>query len=229
MKPVKTIIMVTCILLLPLTAPAAENEEELEPIEILSTRTSIKEENQSTAITIITQEEIQQKQHMQVKDILREQLGINVVTVGPMGSLSTVFMRGAGSASTLVMIDGVQVNANTTGGYNFANLQMDNIERIEIHVNPGHFSVCNIAKPGTGLEAKFSLRFTAAMALAGVDTASIEIFTDELTQDPILVAFRDKIEIIAHVGNHQQSLTQIKSAEAKGQLGTPNAARQRNK
>jgi vitamin B12 transporter len=30
------------------------------------------------------------------------------------------------------MIDGVQVNANTTGGYNFANFQMDNIERIEI-------------------------------------------------------------------------------------------------
>ena len=122
----------TCILLLPITAFAEDSEEELKAIEIMATRTSIKEENQSTAITIITQEEIQQKQHMQVKDILREQLGINVVTVGPMGSLSTVFMRGANSASTLVMIDGVQVNANTTGGYNFANLQMDNIERIEI-------------------------------------------------------------------------------------------------
>ena len=132
MKFVKTLIMMTCISLLPLNAFAEENEEELKAIEIMATRTSIKEENQSTAITIITQEEIQQKQHMQVKDILREQLGINVVTVGPLGGISTVFMRGANSASTLVMIDGVQVNANTTGGYNFANLQMDNIERIEI-------------------------------------------------------------------------------------------------
>jgi vitamin B12 transporter len=132
MKFINTLIMMTCILLLPITASAEENKEELELIEILSTRTSIKQENQSTAITVITQEEIQQKQHMQVKDILREQLGINVVTVGPLGGTSTVFMRGANSQSTLVMIDGVQVNANTTGGFDFSNLQMDNIERIEI-------------------------------------------------------------------------------------------------
>jgi len=124
--------MITCILLLPITASAEENKEELKAIEIMATRTSIKEENQSTAITVITQEEIQQKQHMQVKDILREQLGINVVTVGPLGGTSTVFMRGANSQSTLVMIDGVQVNANTTGGFDFSNLQMDNIDRIEI-------------------------------------------------------------------------------------------------
>ena len=137
MKPVTTILMMTCMLLLPMTAPAAEdNEETLEPIEIMATRTSIKEENQSTAITIITQKEIQQKQHMQVKDILREQLGINVVAVGPLGGISTVFMRGANSQSTLVMIDGVQVNANTTGGFDFSNLQMDNIERIEILRGP---------------------------------------------------------------------------------------------
>jgi len=124
--------MITCILLLPITASAEENKEELKAIEIMATRTSIEEENQSTAITVITQEEIQQKQHMQVKDILREQLGINVVTVGPLGGTSTVFMRGANSQSTLVMIDGVQVNANTTGGFDFSNLQMDNIDRIEI-------------------------------------------------------------------------------------------------
>jgi len=137
MKPVTTILMMICMLLLPLTAPAEENEEVLEPIEIMATRTSIKEENQSSAVTVITQEEIQQKQHMQVKDILREQLGINVVTQGPLGgSPVSVFMRGANSASTLVMIDGIQVNDNNTGGFNFAHLQMDNIERIEILRGP---------------------------------------------------------------------------------------------
>ena len=137
METIKTILMMMiCILLLPLTAPAEENEETLEPIEIRATRTSIPEENQSAAITIITQEEIQRKKHMQVKDILREQLGLNVVSVGPLGGTSTVFMRGANSASTLVMIDGVQVNANTTGGFDFSNLQMDNIERIEILRGP---------------------------------------------------------------------------------------------
>jgi 2-methylcitrate dehydratase PrpD len=83
------------------------------------------------------------------------------------------------------------------------------IERIEIRVNPGHFDVCNIAEPHTGLQAKFSLRFTAAMALAGVDTSSIEIFTDELTRDPDLVAFRDKIQIVAHEQPNPDSIVTV--------------------
>jgi len=137
MKFVKTLTMMTCILLLPLNAFAEDEEEELKAIEITATRTSIEEENPASALTIITQEEIQQKQHMQVKDILREQLGVNVVTQGPLGgSPTSVFMRGANSASTLVMIDGVQVNDNNTGGFNFSHLQMDNIERIEILRGP---------------------------------------------------------------------------------------------
>ena len=98
-----------CILLLPLTTPAAENEEELKGIEITATRTSIEDDNPASALTIITQEEIQQKQHMQVKDVLREQAGIGVVNVGPLGGTTGVFIRGAAPSSTLVLIDGVQI------------------------------------------------------------------------------------------------------------------------
>jgi 2-methylcitrate dehydratase PrpD len=83
------------------------------------------------------------------------------------------------------------------------------IDSIEIRVNPGHFDVCNIAEPRTGLEAKFSLRFTAAMALAGVDTSSIEIFTDELTRDPGLVTFRDKVRVVAHEQSNPDSIVTI--------------------
>jgi vitamin B12 transporter len=123
-------------LLLPLTAPAADNEEELKGIKITATRTSIEEENPASALTIITQEEIKQKQHMQVKDILREQMGLNIVTPGRLGASSSLFMRGANSQSTLVLVDGVQVKSNTTGSFDFQNLQMDNIERIEILRGP---------------------------------------------------------------------------------------------
>lgn len=136
MKIFKKISLMICILLLPLAALAEDNVEELKAIEITATRTSIEEENPASALTIITQEEIQQKQHMQVKDILREQLGLNIVTSGRLGGSSSVFMRGANSASTLVMIDGVQVKSNTLGSFDFQHLQMDNIERIEILRGP---------------------------------------------------------------------------------------------
>lgn len=126
----------TCILFLPQIAQTEENEESLKAIEITATRTSVEDENPASALTVITQEEIKKKQHMQVKDILREQPGVNVVNVGPMGGTTTVFMRGAGSQSTLVLIDGAQVNSNTTGSFDFSDLQMDNIERIEILRGP---------------------------------------------------------------------------------------------
>ena len=136
MKFAKTVLIITCMLFLPLFAWAEDDKEELKSIEITATRTSIEEDNPASALTVITQEEIQKKQHMQVRDILREQMGINIVTPGPMGGTSTLFMRGAGSQSSLVLIDGVQVKSNTSGSFDFSNLQMDNIERIEILRGP---------------------------------------------------------------------------------------------
>ena len=69
----------------------------------------------------------------------------------------------------------------------------DDVRDVEISVNEGHFGVCNIQAPTTGLEAKFSLRFTAAMALSGRDTSGIDTYTDALTHDPALVALRDQV------------------------------------
>jgi len=136
MKFFKLLGLIACILLLPLAALAEDNEEALKAIEITATRTSIEDENPASALSVITQEEIKKKQHMQVLDILREQVGVNVITSGRLGGPSSVFLRGANSASTLVLIDGVQVNSNTLGSFDFKNLQMDNIERIEILRGP---------------------------------------------------------------------------------------------
>lgn len=98
------------------------------------------------------------------------------------------------------------------------------IENIEIRVNPGHFDVCNIAEPRSGLQAKFSLRFTAAMALAGMDTSSIEIYTDELTRDPELVTFRDKIRVVAHEQPNPDSIVTILTRTGEHFSDTVNVA-----
>jgi 2-methylcitrate dehydratase PrpD len=76
-------------------------------------------------------------------------------------------------------------------------LRPADILEVEVTVDRGHFGVCNIEQPATGLEGKFSLRFTTAMALAGIDTASIDVFTDELTQRPELVELRDRVRVVA--------------------------------
>ncbi|MCP5180377.1 MAG: MmgE/PrpD family protein [Pseudomonadales bacterium] len=84
-------------------------------------------------------------------------------------------------------------------------LAAGDVQAVEITVNEGHFGVCTIPAPVTGLEAKFSLRFTAAMAMAGEDTAGIDAYTDELVARPELVALRDRVDVIAWDTPHPET------------------------
>ena len=71
----------------------------------------------------------------------------------------------------------------------------DAIEQVTVRVERGADAVCNIPNPRTGLEAKFSLRFTTAMALAGRDTGDLAAFSEATAADPVLVALRDRITV----------------------------------
>ncbi|MDJ0628237.1 MAG: MmgE/PrpD family protein [Rhodobacter sp.] len=73
----------------------------------------------------------------------------------------------------------------------------ETVESVEIATHPRWLTVCNIAEPATGLEAKFSFRLTAAMALAGYDTGAMNTFTDAACADPALVALRDKVGVVS--------------------------------
>ncbi len=55
--------------------------------------------------------------------------------------------------------------------------------------------VCNIPAPLDGLQSKFSLRQTVAMALAGVDTASLAAYSAENARDSGLVGLRERVTI----------------------------------
>ena len=74
-------------------------------------------------------------------------------------------------------------------------LTAERIAAVTVRVAEGCDRVCNIANPGTALEAKFSLRLTVAMALAGLDTGRLDTFSDAACDDPILVRLRDRVGI----------------------------------
>src|SRR6516164_5176069 len=61
------------------------------------------------------------------------------------------------------------------------------IAGITVRIDASCDRVCNIPVPADGLESKFSLRQTVAMALAGVDTASLGSYSAENAVDPGLV------------------------------------------
>jgi vitamin B12 transporter len=61
---------------------------------------------------------------------------VEVVRQGQPGALTSVFIRGANGNQTLVLIDGVRVNNAFNNAFDFANLPVDNVERIEILRGP---------------------------------------------------------------------------------------------
>jgi 2-methylcitrate dehydratase PrpD len=101
----------------------------------------------------------------------------------------------------------------------------NDVTEVELTVNEGHFGVCNIPEPHTGLEAKFSLRLTAAMALTGRDTAGIDVYTDSLTLEPELVALRDKVRVVAWDAPNADTRARIRvggrTVEAACNVGIP--------
>lgn len=71
----------------------------------------------------------------------------------------------------------------------------DEIAGARLRIDASTDRVCNIPNPGDGLESKFSLRQTVAMALAGVDTASLGAYGETTARDTALVRLRERVAI----------------------------------
>lgn len=74
-------------------------------------------------------------------------------------------------------------------------LRPEDVRCVTVRVGAASEGVCNIAEPRTGLEAKFSLRHTVAMALAGADTAGLDSFGDDSVRRPDVVALRERVAV----------------------------------
>jgi 2-methylcitrate dehydratase PrpD len=74
-------------------------------------------------------------------------------------------------------------------------IDASSVQKVVVRVNSECDKICNIAAPRTGLEAKFSLRVTVALALAGVETARPDVYSDASAVAPELVSLRDKVQV----------------------------------
>ncbi|MDA1013445.1 MAG: TonB-dependent receptor [Planctomycetota bacterium] len=90
-----------------------------------------------SSVTVITRDQIDRTGQTSVLNILRTVPGLNVAQLGGAGQQTSVFMRGANSNHTKVLMDGIPINDPTANrAFDFANMTVDNIERIEVIRGP---------------------------------------------------------------------------------------------
>ena len=129
----------------PFAASAQVDEDEIilahprrGDIIVTATRAEQLPERVGQAVTVLDRATIDQRQTRVVSDLLAQTPGVVVSRNGGVGQTTAVRIRGAEDAQTLVLIDGVRVNDPSTpaGSFDFGNLLVGNIDRIEVLRGP---------------------------------------------------------------------------------------------
>lgn len=115
---------------------AADEANTLDTVEVTATRSEMALEKALVSVTVITRSDIERSQVSDVADLLSQQAGLDVVRSGGTGANVSIFTRGSNSNHTLVLINGVRINTATQGNYDFSNLPLAMIERVEIVRGP---------------------------------------------------------------------------------------------
>ena len=175
------------------------SEMEAEPIVVTATRFDIPLDLSPASVSVINSEDFEQKQIQRISDALREVPGLSVVQTGTAGQLTSVFTRGLRSEHTQVLLDGIPINQGLSGAFNFAELTVDDIDRIEVVRGP-------------------QSTLYGPRALAGV----IQIFTKQGTGTPGAMvaaeggsydAFREWGQSDGKIGNFDYSSAQAASTQ----------------
>jgi vitamin B12 transporter len=94
-----------------------------------------KQSQTGKVVTVITREQLEKSGGKTVAQVLNEQAGITINSAyNAMGSVQTVFIRGASSGRTLILIDGIPVNdpSMINNEFDLNLISIYDVERIEI-------------------------------------------------------------------------------------------------
>jgi vitamin B12 transporter len=101
---------------------------------VTATRAPAESSSIGESLTVLSADEIRATQKTAVSDLLATLPGVVVTRNGGPGAATSVRIRGAETDQTVVLIDGVKLNDPSAvgGGFNFGNLLVSGIERMEV-------------------------------------------------------------------------------------------------
>ncbi len=115
----------------------AQAQTNLPPVVVVASREPLAKDQVTADVVVIDAQRIRESSADSVEDLLRREAGVQISRNGGPGQSAGVLIRGASSASTLVLIDGVRVGSATLGLVAFNSISLAQIERIEVLRGPG--------------------------------------------------------------------------------------------
>lgn len=114
--------------------PAIAADEPLEELVVVATRVGVAPGKIGNAVSVLDEAFIRDSQAVVASDLLATVAGVGITRNGGPGGVTAVRIRGAESDHTVVLIDGVQINdpSSPGGGFDFGNLLVGDISRIEV-------------------------------------------------------------------------------------------------
>jgi vitamin B12 transporter len=124
------------------TIPASFADEQakvdVEEIIVTANRRKQSLSDVGSSISVITDVDIEQGQHVFVLSALENVAGVSISQSGAFGGTASLSIRGSGGDNTMLLVDGVQMNDTSApgGAFDFGALDSGDISRIEILKGP---------------------------------------------------------------------------------------------
>jgi len=112
------------------------NIDETETIIVTANRTSQNSTDIINSVKVINRADIDLSPANSVAELLNNINGLQMSQSGGSGQTTSIFSRGTNSGHTLVVIDGQRISSATLGETAFADLSVEQIERIEVIKGP---------------------------------------------------------------------------------------------
>ena len=109
---------------------------QLDPVIVTATRTPTKADDVLADYVYIGPEEIADAAQSSLVQLLQRQRGVAISSNGGSGAIASVFLRGANSGQTLVLIDGVRSQSTLSGSPSWQAIPLSIIDHIEIIFGP---------------------------------------------------------------------------------------------
>ncbi|GAB1394586.1 TonB-dependent receptor [Rhodocyclaceae bacterium] len=109
---------------------------DLATVVVTATRQATRTDELIADVSVLTREDILRAGHATLEQVLATLPGLEYAANGGPGTTSSLFMRGANAAHTLVLIDGVRIGSASSGDVALSRIPLELIERVEILRGP---------------------------------------------------------------------------------------------